>query len=198
MSLGGRGGYSREGGGPTIPKASEYAEISVLECQHCNATVTLLDEIVIGEVEGSEVVVMPTQTRTVIYPAPSPRELHESVPNPIRSLYAEASVAENAGALRAAGVLYRAAAERLVKDQGAEGSDLYKRIESLAAKIPEVAADLHEARLLGNYSIHEGIEFTAEEVADVAELIEEATVVLYVQPAERQRMRESRKARRGL
>lgn len=54
----------------------------------------------------------------------------------------------------------------------------------------------HEARLLGNWSLHDGLEFSAAEVADVAELIAEAVHVLYVEPAERARMRQTRKDRR--
>lgn len=134
----------------------------------------------------------------MVYPHPAPRELHETVPDAIRSLYAEASKCEQASAMRGAGVLYRAAVEELVKDQGAAGKDLYNKIEDLKIKGLDdgLVDDLHEARMLGNDSIHAGIVYSAEEVADVAALIEEASVTLYVQPAEKRRLREARKARR--
>ncbi len=51
-------------------------------------------------------------------------------------------------------------------------------------------------RLAGNWSLHEGIEFTAEEVADVAQLIEDAVEILYVQPGRREAMRQARAERR--
>jgi hypothetical protein len=50
--------------------------------------------------------------------------------------------------------------------------------------------------MLGNGSIHEGVSYSAEEVEDVAKLIEEAVLVLYVQPREKRAMRDARKARR--
>lgn len=45
-------------------------------------------------------------------------------------------------------------------------------------------------------AFHDGLEYAPDEVADVAGLIEEAVQVLYVQPAERQRMAAARLARR--
>ena len=50
--------------------------------------------------------------------------------------------------------------------------------------------------MLGNDSIHAGITYSEQEVADVAGLIEEAVLVLYVQPEQKRAMREARKARR--
>lgn len=135
----------------------------------------------------------------LIIPSATPRELEPTVPEDIRSLFAEASICETIGALRGAAGLYRATAEALCRDQQAEGATLAAKLASLK-KSKEIAEqileDLHEARLLGNYSLHDGLEFTSEEVADVADLLEEATVALYVQPAERRRLREARRLRR--
>jgi len=134
----------------------------------------------------------------VAWPRRAPRELDASAPEALRSLYTEASTAEYAGALRGAAALYRAAVEELCSDQNASGKDLKARINALATKGVEraIISDLHEARLLENWSLHEGLTFSAEEVRDVAELVEEAVQVLYVQPATRQAMRDARKARR--
>lgn len=127
-----------------------------------------------------------------------PRELGQSMPAPIRSFFGEGSQCEQAGAFRGAAVLYRAAVEELVRDQGATGNDLCSRIESLrSGPAAELVAHFHEARLLGNSSIHDGLVYSADEVQDVASLIEEATILLYVQPEERRRLRESRQQRRG-
>ncbi|MFD5921729.1 DUF4145 domain-containing protein [Kitasatospora sp. NPDC058201] len=94
--------------------------------------------------------------------------------------------------------MYRAAVEELCKDRGAEGPNLFKKIEDLVNRgvSREIVDDLHEARFLGNWSLHDGLEFSAEEVGDVAELITEAVHVLYVQPEERRAMRNARNARR--
>jgi hypothetical protein len=135
--------------------------------------------------------------RRMVSPGQSPRTLHESVPEGIRNLYEEASLCENAVALRGAGVLYRAAVEELVKDQGATGPNLLSKIDSLKGKLAEeLVEDFHEARLLGNDSIHAGITYSAEEVADVADLIVEAVTTIYVQPEEKRAMRVARQARR--
>jgi hypothetical protein len=102
------------------------------------------------------------------------------------------------GALRGAAVLYRATVEEVCTAAGSSGANLHARIEGLAAKGAEadLITDLHEARLLGNWAIHEGLEFSADEVADVAQLIADAVAVLFVVPEERRRMRLSRAERR--
>ena len=110
-------------------------------------------------------------------------------------------MAESAGALRAAAALYRAAVEDLRADLNAQGSNLHDRIEWLktGSRLDEDLVDNpHEARLLGNWSLHQGLVFDTAEVGDVAELIDEAVYVQYVQPkrVERARMRERRRARR--
>jgi len=106
------------------------------------------------------------------------------------------SICEDAGALRAAGVLYRAATEEMVKDQGGTGRDLKAKINSLTPRLDaEVLEDLHESRIVGNDSIHAGVQYAAEEIADVAELLWEAAFVLYEQPAQKASMRAARKAR---
>jgi len=182
----------------TPPQTSMWVNIVVMRCLHCSKTISLKDTFAELPTESVDVVTRKHLSRRLIHPAPAPRELHESVPDAIRSFHREASTCEQAGALRGASVLYRAAVEELVNERGAAGRNLYERIEDLKSKglSAELVDDLHEARLLGNDSIHDGLEYSAEEVGDVAELIEEATVLLYVQPAERQRMRDARKDRR--
>ncbi|XVQ14520.1 hypothetical protein ACQP1W_18920 [Spirillospora sp. CA-255316] len=54
----------------------------------------------------------------------------------------------------------------------------------------------HEARLLGHDSIRDLLEYAADEADDVADLIEEAVCVLYVQPARKATNRQKRAARR--
>jgi hypothetical protein len=140
----------------------------------------------------------PPREVRIMWPERAPRELAAGAPAAVRSLYREASRAEHANALRGAAALYRAAVEELVEDRQAQGRDLYHRIEALADQgvDQDIVNDLHEARLLGNWSLHEGLEFSAEEVADVAELINDAVEILYVQPGRRQAMREARAQRR--
>lgn len=172
----------------TVPSPDSY-EVVVVACQHCQGHIVLLDHWV----EGGDPDIPVLGERQMVYPKEMPRELPASAPEMVRSLYREASVCETAGALRAAGVLYRAATEEMVKDQGGTGRDLYAKIQSLAPKVDEeLLKDLHESRVMGNDSIHDGVEYAAEEVADIAELLQEATLVLYEQPAQKARMRQAR------
>ena len=96
-------------------------------------------------------------------------------------------------------MLYRDAVEELVKDQGVGGANLKDQIDALKGKgvDADIVTDLHEARLTGNYTIHQGIVFSADEVEDVAQLITDAVEILYVEPARRAAMRNARAARRG-
>lgn len=169
----------------------------VWQCEHCEGTTVELLTFRDGHPEGAIGQVAPNVVRQVV-PDQSPRALDPSVPIAIRSLFSEASVTESAGALRAAAVMYRATVEQLCADRNSSGKNLYDRIEDLQNQGVEegIVTDLHEARLLGNYSIHEGLTFSAEEVDDVAELIIEAVHALYVEPARRKEMRDARKARR--
>ncbi|MGW4048438.1 DUF4145 domain-containing protein [Streptomyces sp. NPDC004721] len=125
------------------------------------------------------------------------RPPRRAVPEPIRSAYEEASRAENSGAARLAGVGYRSAVEELCKDQGATHHTLHGKIQELAARgLPaDVITALDETRVVGNDSVHHGVAYSAEELADIAELVAEAAVLLYVQPAQRRRMAESRRRR---
>lgn len=50
--------------------------------------------------------------------------------------------------------------------------------------------------MMGNWSLHDGVEFHPEEVTDVALLIADAVDGLYVQPLRRAAMRAARAARR--
>ncbi|MDH6569482.1 hypothetical protein M2160_004503 [Streptomyces sp. SAI-117] len=154
---------------------------SILEVIECKGTLHTPEEL----------------TRLLLWPSPPPRVLHQDVPERIRSAYEEASRAENAGSPRLAGVGFRSAVEELCKDQGATQHTLHGKIQELAAKglPPDVITALDETRIVGNDSVHHGVEYSAEELADVAELVAEATVILYVQPAQRRRMAESRKLR---
>ncbi|MEU4703304.1 DUF4145 domain-containing protein [Nonomuraea dietziae] len=132
-----------------------------------------------------------------LWPKAMTRALEPEVPEGIRDRFAEGSTCESAGALRGAAAMYRAAIEELCKEQGASKFNLHDKIEELRGSLgEEIVRDLHEARMLGNDSVHDGLVYAPEEVADVAELIVEMTEILYVQPARRAALRDARKARR--
>lgn len=178
-----------------IDTSTETVSVETLRCQFCSGLITFLDHRSPDQGPNGSLE-MTLDTRTMIYPSQSPRELPSHAPEAARSLYAEASQCESVGALRGAGVLYRATVEEIVKDQGGTGKNLYEQIESLKGKLDaEVIADLDQSRIVGNDSIHHGVTFSSEEVEDLAEVIYEACHVLYAAPAERQAFRDRRNAR---
>lgn len=144
------------------------------------------------------------------YPPRSPRRLPgEGVPEAVRSFYTEGGIAEAAGAPRAAAAMFRGAVEAICDaldiprtgktDAGKEYQrKLQVRVDDLASKglDREVVSDMHEARVVGNDSVHDGLIYSADELADIADLIAEAVQLAFVQPAERQAMRDKRRERR--
>ncbi|MGW4299971.1 DUF4145 domain-containing protein [Streptomyces sp. NPDC004646] len=134
-----------------------------------------------------------------VWPTVTPRELAPEAPESVREVFSEAALAEAAGALRLAGIGYRAAVEQIVKERGAAGNNLYERITGLTALgvSQDIVDDFHEARFVGNDAAHDALAYSAEEIADVADLITEAVLVLYVQPAQRAKMAARRAARRA-
>ena len=170
--------------------------VLVYSCQFCDRTIVLLEHSREREADDRTMTAEERTSRTMIVPAKPPRQLPEAAPAGVASIYEEASICEDAGALRAAGVLYRAATEEMVKDQGGTGRDLKAKINSLTPRLDaEVLEDRHESRVVGNDSIHAGVQYAPEEIADVAELLWEAAFVLYEQPAQKASMRAARKAR---
>ncbi|MER7235527.1 DUF4145 domain-containing protein [Streptomyces olivaceus] len=134
----------------------------------------------------------------LVHPRRSAQALDEAAPQEVRDLFSEGTRCQEAGALRAAAAMYRAAVEELCKDRGATGRNLKEKIADLANRgVPaEVVRDLDEARTLGNWSLHDGLVFSYEEVDDVASLIQEAVFVVYVQPEQRAALRAARQQRR--
>lgn len=134
-----------------------------------------------------------------IWPAKTPRGLATEAPSSVREVFAEAALAEAAGAFRLAGIGYRAAVEQIVKDRGAVGKNLYERIGDLRnhGATEEIVNAFHEARFVGNDAAHDALAYSAEEISDIADLIDEAVLILYVQPAQRADMAARRAARRA-
>ncbi len=113
------------------PKDVARASVLVYECLHCSKSMILVENTYTmpsSEPNGDDEI---RKTRRMVWPSESPRALHNSAPEALRSLFAEASTCEKAKVFRAAGVMYRATVEELVKDQGATGRDLWHKIESL-------------------------------------------------------------------
>ncbi|MFE7031343.1 DUF4145 domain-containing protein [Streptomyces sp. NPDC057621] len=134
-----------------------------------------------------------------VWPNQAPRELPPEAPEVVREVFAEAALAEAAGAFRLAGVGYRAVVEQIVKERGAVGGSLFERITGLTVlgASQDIVDAFHEVRFVGNDAAHDALAYSSEEIADIAELIKEAVLVLYVQPAQRVNMAAQRAARRA-
>lgn len=183
------------------------AAVQIWLCLHCDRTTTILytqsKTALRTDEQGSSYLDWKTESMFVVWPNQPPRDLPPEVPEDIRSLFREASVAENAGAPRGAAALYRATVEEICdneqipKEDGSRPLSLRSRIDRLAQKGLEedIIQDLHEARATGNYSLHEAIPFSREELADVAGLIAHAVETLYVNPVRKARMKAAREAR---
>jgi hypothetical protein len=186
------------------PHATEPSVLGYLwRCDFCQKTMLMLVKYGSSELAGDEIReevrrALRQEESWVVWPAKAPRELPDEAPPDARSFFREASVAESAGALRGAAGLYRACVEALVDDQeNIPDKPLRAKIEALRGRIDDdLLSDLHEARLTGNWSLHDGVEFSSEEVTDIASLIEDAVRILYVEPAKRREMRDARAARR--
>ncbi|MGW3117289.1 DUF4145 domain-containing protein [Streptomyces sp. NPDC001107] len=170
-----------------------------LTCDHCSVNCLFL-WTAINPAKGGSSARYDSDELVQVYPVPKkgPRQISSDAPLSVREIFSEAALAEAAGAYRLAGVGYRAVVEQITKERGAIGSNLYNRITSLAAQgvSQNIVDAFHEARVVGNDAVHDGLAYSAEEIADIAELIDEAVFVLYVQPAQRARMAAARAARR--
>lgn len=208
----GRSGGDFNGGGvaPLTPPAEPYVwrvVEHVLSCQRCHKTSVVhqhwgpaLPPAVDDEAFSAALKSKKSKVRFVVlvHPRRSADLLHEAAPDAVRDLFGEGTRCQEAGALRAAAAMYRATVEEICKDRGAAGSNLKAKIADLVNRgvSSEVVRDLDEARTLGNWSLHDGLTFSHEEVSDVASLIEEAVFLVYVQPEQRAALREARKQRR--
>ena len=104
------------------------------------------------------------------------------------------------GRSRGAAGCLRAAVEQIAKERGAKGKDIQTRIDELGRITnldSNIVKALHDTRLTGNWSLHDGVEFSHDEIEDLSQLVNETVQILYVQPAQRAAMAAARTARRG-
>ncbi|WP_158778951.1 DUF4145 domain-containing protein [Streptomyces cellulosae] len=185
-------------GSPQRP--GQHVEEQVWSCDFCDMAVVELYSVDRLPASGSKHIagkrVYTFLSR--VWPTQEPRAFSPDAPEKVRDLFHGAGRAEAAAAFRLAGVGYRSVVEAICKECGAQGKNLHAMIGDLARlNVPQSVIDgFHEARMLGNDSVHDGLEYAPDEIADIAGLIEEAVLILYVQPAERQRMAATRLARR--
>jgi hypothetical protein len=123
------------------------------------------------------------------------------VPEHIAVAATEATKCLSVSAYRAVGSLARAVIEATAKDKGAEGKDLFQRIEALANAEHirgHTKEQAHEVRHFGNGMAHGDFTdpVTEEEADEVIELMCEILDEVYQSPARLQRVREARQAKK--
>jgi hypothetical protein len=179
----------------------------ILSCQNCRKTAVVHQhwgpdlpkgDDLDGFAEAVKERASKPRLLVLVHPRRSAQTLDEAAPQEVRDLFSEGTRCQEAGALRAAAAMYRAAVEELCKDRSATGRNLKDKIADLTNRgVPaDVVRDLDEARTLGNWSLHDGLAFSYAEVDDVASLIQEAVFVVYVQPEQRAGLRAARQQRR--
>lgn len=190
-----------EGSEDPREKAQYLKYVLILRCDWCKKESAFLHHAITAPIPTTEGTKQKFRTidLTQLWPTQMPRELPPEAPDSVREVFSEAALAESVGAFRLAGIGYRAAVEQIVKERGAAGKNLYERITGLTALgAPQDIVDaFHEVRFVGNDAAHDALAYSADEIADVAELISEAVFVLYVQPAQRADMAAQRAARRA-
>lgn len=170
-------------------------EIIAIRCRACAGLVILMDTFGMTST-GEEAPGVGVVERRVIDPPGSARRLPDEAPELMASFFQEAGVCEAVGALRAAGGLYRSAAEAML-DSRVTGRDIPAKVNQFV-QLPEVDPSLAEelkatftdARLVGREALHHGVDYSAQEIGELAELLCDAAEAVFAQPAQRQRRRQ--------
>ena len=114
-------------------------EIIAIRCRACAGLVILMDTFGMTST-GEEAPGVGVVERRVIDPPGSARRLPDEAPELMASFFQEAGVCESVGALRAAGGLYRSAAEAML-DSRVTGRDIPAKVNQFV-QLPEVDPSL--------------------------------------------------------
>lgn len=139
----------------------------------------------------------------LIWPEEVTAKAFLDVPEAIASAASEAHQAIGARAPRAAVAMARSVVEATAKDKGITQGNVQAKINQLAINghISEAMKDAaHEIRFAGNEAAHGdlvGEPISAEEAAEIVELMDAILERVYQEPAKVARVRASREARRN-
>jgi hypothetical protein len=177
------------------PPEVAYRTQSTFQCQLCEKTCAVHFEY---PEQGDGEQFRPAERVTLAWPERGPRPLASEAPDRVKSLFDEAAQCEAIGALRGAAGLYRACVEEIVRDRQQPGDDLHATINRLRGSgVDEDLIDaLHDARLTGNWSLHQGVTFAPDEIEDLALLLTDVVEQTYAEPGRREAMRVRRQRRR--
>lgn len=178
------------------PPSGAYRTRYTYVCQLCERTAGV-EFVYPAQGDGEQF--RPPVKVALAWPERGPRPLALEAPEKVKSLFDEAAQCEAIGALRGAAGLYRACAEEIVRDRQQPGDDLQATINRMRGSgVDEDLIDaLHDARLTGNWSLHQGVTFAPDEIEDLALLLTDVVEQIYAEPARRAEMRMNRDKRRA-
>lgn len=107
------------------------------------------------------------------------------LPQKVRQIYEETLTALSAQAPVLAAIGLRALVETVCKEKEADGSDLFKKLDSLVAKqvlTPMSAGILHKIRTLGNAAAHEVKPHTEEQLGLAMDIVEHLLKDVFILP----------------
>lgn len=186
-----------------VPSASgDMVTEAAYKCPNCERLITIWEYA--GSYTGKDDV-SAAQARSWRYPhfVPDHRDSRQfpDVPEHIGHAATEATLCFSVGAYRSVGALARAVIEATAKDKGAEGNDLYTRIEALAAAehIRKHTKDqAHQVRHFGNGMAHGDFTkpVTKEDAEEIITLMSEVLDEVYQSPARLERVKAAREAKK--
>ena len=180
-----------------IPSSSNWRGV----CPHCGQATFLPCQHEFGNEAGSHfLLVCPNCLKSLVvieqghvittYPSGHPPVIDESLAGHIRADYEEASKCYNAGLHIAAAIMCRRLIELSAKEKGAEGRNLYERIESLVEAgvlTSELGKVAHRIRIIGNNGAHPDypdlIGLGQKDAEEALEFVKIYTDYVYVLPA---------------
>ena len=135
-------------------------------------------------------------------PRPHQQRTYPDVPDHIADAATETTLCASTGAHRAVAALARAVVEATAKDKGITVHRIEAKIDALAAAghlRPDVTAAAHEIRHFGNDMAHGDFTdpVTADQAADMVDLMDEILQEIYQGPARTARIRGQREARKA-
>lgn len=124
------------------------------------------------------------------YPSIPPPTIDENLPDHVRADYEEASKCYSAGLHTAAAIMCRRLIELSVKEKGAEGPNLYQKIEHLVKSgllTPELGRVAHAIRIIGNDGAHPDypdlVDLTQRDAERALDFVRLYTEYVYTLPA---------------
>lgn len=197
--------------GKVVPSERSDAWIGIYECHNCSFYMVAYGQIDSGQrsMHGHQsspfdgLQLSARVGKFTWYPSNAHSPKFDGLPKNIQTAAAEAHVCLGNGQILAAAITARATLESVVKDRGADGPNLYEKVQCLQARgeITKLIEDqAHSIRNVGNDMAHGEFDTLPdrEEVEHIVEFMDVLIDTLYVQPAKLKTAQEKRANRKEL